>query len=176
MQTRTTLTIAIISLSIALLGCGSMSVVRTKDRNAVDGLRVQVPVPHRVIAVFRTSDSKTAVQESQASLPEKGVFYDLNFSGALFATRSLNVEIADGMLKSYSFASDANIDEGLSSAGQAIKTVSEAIEEARDPGEAPPDPLDDANDRLRREVLNMMLEANRAALERGDPLPYPDVI
>ena len=176
MRTSTGLTIAVILLGFTTVGCGSMRVTRTMGDATVDGLRVQVPVPHDVFAVFRDKDGKTRVQKSTAPLPEEGVYYDLNFTGALFATRSLNVDIANGILKSYAFASKASVDKGLTSTSEAIETVTDALKEAGAPGEEPNDPLDDANDQLRREVLNMMLEANRAALERGDPIPYPDVI
>ena len=165
--------------SFLFSACGSMSVERRLSSNPnTNGIRVQIPQPHRVIAVFKDEAGKVITRETISALPSVDEHYDLDFLGAVFTKRGLNVEFQNGMLKTYSFASTASLDEGLSSTATAIQQSAEAFKALEASREKPvvADPLDDANASLQKEILNRLLEANLRALENGEPLPFPEII
>ncbi len=153
-----------------------MEVHRVPSGAKVNGLRVQVAEPHTVVAVLRGKDGTPVLQKTELSLPVADEQYDLGFNGALFATREIAVELnATGGMKKYSFGTDSNVDEALksiASAASSVGAIRKDIESANTPA-ATPDPLDQANDELRRQIINDMLKANQAAAAAGAPLPYP---
>lgn len=168
--------LALIVLAVLLPSCGSMAVTRrAADDTTIDGLRVQVPEPHRVVAVFLDHGGKLTVKETTASLPAPDEHYDVDFTGALFYARSLDVDIENGMLKSYAFKNESNLGEALATTAEGTGEIVEALEQRANAEASEPDPVVEANTRLEQEIRNIMLQANLQALQAGNPLPYPQL-
>ena len=163
--------IALVGLNMA---CGSMQVMRVSPGADVNGLRVQMPEPHLVLAVIRGSDGKPIYQSVNKSLVAKDEQYEFDFEGALFVTREIAVEMSpSGTVKKYSFTTDSNIDEALKSASQAAASAGKIRKDVKDSEAEDPDPLEKENAELRTQIINDMLLANETAAKAGLALPYP---
>lgn len=180
---RTHHRILIALLGVTITSCGAQLNVRRlpatpKSLGKVSGLVVNHNAPHEVIAVFpeKPGSTKTLAQKkTQAFFASATEVQEIDYSGAMFATRRLEVELhPDSSLKRAKISSTSSLGDDLSSLASAAKTYGEtsrAIEEA----EAEPEPVQAENDALLREIRNLMLKANLDALQRGEPLPYPEV-
>lgn len=182
--------VAMLAVGLAACGgmaCGGMKVHRVQlSEPKVEGVRVQVPRRADVTIVTRTASGEPVVRQAPAiSLPSITEAYDIGFRGAVFQSKSLDLKLhASGSLKEFSFSVKQRAAEGLASGADALTAVSKALEERRtaqgDAAKAKVAEADAAAERknnlLTLEIVNRMLTANLAALERGAALPYPDAM
>jgi len=177
---RITLIVVCMSL-VALGGCAAKLSVRRIPREAASqakGLVVQTNVPHDIVAIFPKSLGNLALdtEDARAMLPSPKDYYELNYCGALFRSAELKVELhPDTTIKKVEMNSNLQLADQLgavtSSLGE-ISSVKKEIE-AAEPSEDQEKAAEAA--RLKNEVLIRMQQANRDALDLGQPLPYPDI-
>jgi len=223
--------IALTSILLLSLSCAAGVQTRRIDAKAPTpkpgGLVVNHKTPQRVIAIFpeEPGSQTLATKTTIMALPDPNELYVLDFSGALFRTVSLDVELLeDGTLKHVRLDSKQEAGAALErfnkSAQNAVglmKTLDE-IEAAKEKaakeqadeaagqtkaeltlqkeelalqleiakaekelaelqaGPKPPADLSVANQDLQLELKNLMLEANRAAIRAGEPLPFQGVL
>jgi hypothetical protein len=159
-----------------LAGCGATLTTQrlpTTQLDKVNGLAVNHNVPYELIAIFPTEAGSTEVtyERAIALLPSADEIYVINFSGQLFTSRSLEVELhPDTTVKRVKIDSKATIDEGLNNLTEAATQVGE-LRKALQKKEPPP-ALDAENEKLQREILNLMLRTNVEAIRRGEQPPY----
>ncbi|MEM9556782.1 MAG: hypothetical protein AAGC60_21155 [Acidobacteriota bacterium] len=169
------LSIALVIAILSTTACGSMQVRRLGPDSDVEGLRVQVPVPHEIVTVVH-QDGERALGQARMMLPAEDEFYELDFKGGKFKSRALQVIVhPNGALKSYTFTTTEKLSEALQQSADAIDSLAGAAETIAESREEA-DPLEAENASLELEILNQMLLANRQALEDGRPLPFPGIV
>lgn len=172
-------------LACALTSCGATYWTRRipldpQELAKVKGLVVNHNDPHEMIAIFPDAEGSKKVTHKTAvvSLTSVNELYEIDYCGALFSTRRLEVELhADSSFKRASITSTSSASDDLSALATATEALGEAkkaIEEAKEAD--PADPADIGNEALQKEILKLMLEANLEALDLGEPPPYPDII
>lgn len=172
---------AIASLALSCSAKLEVCRVPVEELSKINGLVVNHGEQHEVIAVFpKKPDDRHKLSESktQVFLPSATEVHEIDYSGALFSTRRLEVELHPySTLKRVKVTSSSSVDSDLTALAAATKSAAEAakaIEEANKPGEVE-DPLEAENDAFLQEIRNLMLRANLRALKAGEPLPYPDI-
>jgi hypothetical protein len=167
----------IYSILAMLTGCGAtlktkrFPVTKISD---VNGLAVNQPTPHEMIVIFpETSGSKKLIeQQTQQFLTSSTELYTINYCGALFATRQLEVELhGDSSPKKVKVSSTQEIPEALAEFTNTAKSAGE-IRKGIEESKVIPDPLIKENESLDTQVRNLMLQANIKAIELGLQPPY----
>jgi hypothetical protein len=166
-------------LSLAAIGCGAAlnsTRVSGSYNGCKTGLFVSVPVPHQVVTVFpESADDRTKLQTqaTEMSLPSPTELYVLNYRGALFASKALQVELnIDTTVKHVNINSEAQTEQAFKDLANAAAKAVEANKTASTESDA----VASENSSLTTEICNLMLKANRAAIQAGTALPYPDVL
>lgn len=179
MKRHTPVYLALVAI-LSLSSCGAQLNVRRIPAGQLDqvqGLVLNQNAPQEVVAVFPSAPGSKELVERRttAFFASTNEYVELQYEGALFATRGLEVELhPDSSLKRAKITSTSTLAsdlEGLTEATTSIREELEAYEERNEE----PDALDEQNDALRRELLNLMLQANIDAHLAGETLPYPEV-
>ena len=90
--------------------------------------------------------------------------------------RELQLELnPDSSLKRIKLTSTTTEADDLQSIGTALQGVQTELDEIKALEPAKTNPIDEANADLRRQIINKMLEANRAAVAEGKAPPYNDI-
>jgi hypothetical protein len=168
-------------LAILAAGCGATLTAHRKpiaDANkCLDGLVVNQNTPHKVVAVFATSVHSDRLDEIETDtmLPSEAEVYVLGYRGALFATRSLNVELhPDTSVKSVKFGSEAQTEQAFKDLTSAAATAVsiDATLSAKKPGADPDSATNTANS---KELCKKTLATNKDDADNGRPLTYPGI-
>lgn len=173
---------AIIVISSALLAaCGAnltASRVPLPPKDCLCGVVVRQPVPYSTYAIFpETPDSKVfKVQAGKAMLPSEKEAYVLGYRGALFSSHELTVTLnPDGSIQEAKITGDLQAAKALDAIAKNADTFAKTQKTLKEEEQkSQKDPLDTENESLKKEIKNMMLKANKDALEQGVPLPYPN--
>ncbi len=177
-------TLLLLLLALLMPACGA----RLKTRRIpvgdvesadVSGLVVNHNDVHEIVAAFRETpaqDAKIRTLSTVAFFTSATELYEVDYSGALFATRRLEVELhPDASLKRAKITSTSSSAADLETLAAATKSVKDAMAAAQPPPPLVPDPVAGENAELLKALFNLMLKANLAAAEAGEPLPYPDI-
>jgi hypothetical protein len=166
-----------------------------KPNVPIPGLTVYSDTPHELIAVFPSLPGAETITAKRTviSIPPLNQLYVVNFHGAMFATRELTVTVhPDTSLKKVDLNVETTLSDQLDKLSESVSTLATARKEIRDQkreeqkeardrekelkDEAKAqDPLALENEAIKRELLNLMLKANRDAAQRGAELPYPGI-
>jgi hypothetical protein len=171
----------VVAVQLALAGCYSAIATRRVPiarQGEIAGLAVNHNTAHRVIAVFPKSmgSRDLTIEQTTAMLPERGTLYEVNYTGALFRSRELKVELhADTTLKKIELNDVLSLPEDLAAlreAAAAVQPVKTAIDEAKQKPTAA-EVLGLENAALQAQILNAMLKANLEAVQSGEQPVYP---
>jgi len=164
---------------VLLVGCGAA--LKTERLpfsgvNDVKGLAVNQSVPHKVFAIFpeapgSNSKEKLVVQKTSEFLTSSAELYTINYRGAPFATRQLEVDLhGDSSVKRVKVTSSQQLPEALESLAGAAKSAGDVRKNL-----ASPDPLVNENTSIELQLKNLMLQANLNAIGQGIDPPYPGI-
>jgi len=153
--------------------------IRVGTTGPLAGLVVNHNVPYQLVSVFRDAPGSEHLTSctSEAMLPSREELYVIGYHGALFSTRELKVELnPDTTLKRVRISSESQSgksSDSLSSAGGTIASAAQSVLAIR---AAQPTATGAENQALQEQVLNLMLKANKNAIDKGQPLPYPALV
>ncbi|MBX3305914.1 MAG: hypothetical protein KF751_07655 [Nitrospira sp.] len=175
------LLLGVLSLLI-LSGCGAkLNVSRVPlpySEPCICGLVVSHMEPHIAYAIFpELPGSKTIqVQSARVMLPSADEAYVIGYRSGLFSSRELTIALNnDGSLQGVKLTGELGAAKALDAIAKNADALAKADKTIRDEADkAKKNPLDVDNDELKREIKNIMLKANKDALENGLPLPYPN--
>lgn len=173
-------------IATVLPGCSSLDIERIaapEPGDCVPGLVVNVNTPHQVVALFEPEPGARPVRvATRELLPSMSEYYAIDYTGGLFTTRELQVELhPDSTLKRVKLASEVEAEEQLTGIAEALTGVGSAVGDLRaaraaaKAADEPKDPVVAESEELERQIRLLMLKANKEAVARGEPLPYPDL-
>jgi len=168
------------SILVLLSGCGATlktnRIPYSKIKKVDKGLAVNQPTPHEIIVIFpevSVSKNKLVQQKTRQFLTSSTELYTINYSGALFATRQLEVDLHwDSSPKRVKVSSAQEIPAALEDLAAASKSAGEIRKGLKTP---PEDPLIKENTSLELQLRNLMLQANIRAIELALEPPYPGI-
>lgn len=171
---------SIFSLFTFSLGCSNLDIHRVASFNyePTEGLRLQIPTPHKVITIIKQPNGDWTRQATDISLPSRKEHYDLKFKGNLFTDSDLIIDFhPGGSLKSFELTKSSDADTALSALGGSLEKVNTTLEDIeKKKKEDAVDPLDAENQKLGQQIMNLMLEANKEAIAQGKTPPYPNFL
>lgn len=183
---RNLLSIRIIVIYCALLflaflaGCGATLKTErlplSKVGDIKNGLAVNQSVPHDVLAIFPEApgSTKLVTLKTRELLTSPTELYTINYRGALFASRQLEVDLhGDSTVKRVKVTSTQQLPEALESLAGAAKSAGDIQKNLATP--TSPNPLVDENTSIEIQLKNLMLQANLNAIRQGIAPPYPGV-
>ena len=139
---------------------------------------VNQPIPHEVIAVFPEVPGSDRIVQSKTRLilPAKKEGYVLGYRGAVFFSRDLSITLnPDSTLKEVKLNSETQVAKGVEDLNKSVENVGKTVGEIKEAqAQKKKDPVEGENESLKKELLNLMLKANKDAAAQGQPLPYPD--
>src|SRR5262245_18195302 len=118
-------------LRLALSGCGASFTAQrlpTTQLDKINGLVVNQNVPYELFAIFPATSESLEVTYERASvlLPSADEVYVINYSGQMFTSRSLEVELhPDTTVKSVKVDSRATVEESLNNIAAAATQAGE---------------------------------------------------
>jgi len=165
---------------VLLAGCGATlkteRLLLSNVSSNVNGLAVNQSVPHDVYVIFpeAPSSKKLVTLKTRGFLTSSTELYTINYRGALFATRQLEVDLnGDSSVKRVKVTSAQQLPEALESLASAAKSAGNVQKNLASP--ASPNPLMNENTSIELQLKNLMLQANLNAIKQGIAPPYPGI-